>query len=85
MLDTTVCMTYLIKYKKDRRAIKQYSYSVHLMDTAAIMDFKVGVGDVLLTFLVRNPTSWGIPVLTGNLEIPTSQYKWNALLHLTVL
>ncbi len=43
-----------------------------------MLDFEVGVGEVLLTFRAGNPTSGGVPVEISNSDIPTSEFKWNA-------
>ncbi len=50
-----------------------------LMHGAAILDFEVGVGEVLPTFRAGNPTSgaFRLKFLTGNSEIPTSEFKEN--------
>ncbi len=43
------------------------------MHEAAILDFEVGVGEVLPTFRVGNPTSGGVPVEISDKELGNSK------------
>ncbi len=55
-----------------------------LMHGAAILDFEVGVGEVLPTFQVGNLTSGGVPAVISDWEVGISkfpvaiEFKWNA-------
>ncbi len=46
-----------------------------LMHGAAMLDFEVGVDEVLPTFQVGNPTSGGAPVKIFNWELGNSDFR----------
>lgn len=71
---TVLCKQLLMRHKLDRTAFTM------LMCGAAIMDFEVGVGEVCVTFRVKNPISGGVSVEISDWEIPASQLKCNTLL-----
>ncbi len=46
-----------------------------LMHGAGILDFEVGVGEVLPTLQVGNPTAGGIPVEISDWELGNSDFR----------